>query len=63
MSLLRTEFQGWTVISVAHRLKSILDFDKVVVIDQGRIVECDSPMNLLAYPTSAFARLSASGGL
>lgn len=63
MSLLRTEFRGWTIISVAHRLKSIWDFDKVVVMDQGRVVECESPRNLLAYPTSAFARLSSSGGL
>lgn len=31
MSLLRTEFQGWTIVAIVHRLESILDFDRVVV--------------------------------
>lgn len=62
MSLIRTEFRGWTIVSVVHRLKSILDFDRVVVMDQGRIGECDTPGNLLADQGSTFARLYRSGG-
>jgi len=44
---------------VAHRLDTILDFDKIVVLDAGRIVECDTPQNLLARE-SAFKRLYES---
>ena len=46
--LVRTEFSDWTAIVVAHRLKTIVDFDKVVVLQEGRVIEYDSPQNLLA---------------
>lgn len=62
MSLLRTEFQGWTIIAIVHRLQSIQDFDRVVVLDQGRVVECESPTVLLADEGSAFAKLYRNGG-
>ncbi|EEA19265.1 hypothetical protein TMatcc_010173 [Talaromyces marneffei ATCC 18224] len=55
--LIRTEFSGCTIIAVAHRLKSLIDFDMVAVIDKGRIVECDSPAKLLSYPQSLFRQL------
>ncbi|TVY15492.1 ABC transporter FUM19 [Lachnellula arida] len=61
MSLLRTEFQGWTIIAIVHRLQSIQDFDRVVVLDQGRVVECESPTVLLADDDSAFAKLYRNG--
>ena len=33
---------------VAHRLKTVADFDKVLVLQDGQIMEFDSPQNLLA---------------
>lgn len=46
--LVKTEFSDWTVIVVAHRLKTIAEFDKVLVLQDGVIMEFDSPQNLLA---------------
>ncbi len=46
--MIRTDFSDWTVIVVAHRLKTIADFDKVLVLQDGHNMEFDSPGNLLA---------------
>ncbi|KAM7196129.1 P-loop containing nucleoside triphosphate hydrolase protein [Naviculisporaceae sp. PSN 640] len=44
----RTEFQAYTVIAVSHRLEMIMDFDRVVVMDKGVIVEVGNPLQLVA---------------
>lgn len=46
--LVRTVFHGWTRIVVAHRLKTIVDFDKVLVLRDGYVMEYDTPATLLA---------------
>lgn len=45
--IIREDFQDKTVIAVAHRLDTILGFDKIVVLDKGRLVEQGSPEQLL----------------
>ena len=45
--LIRSEFQDHTIIAIAHRLDTILDFDQVIVMDQGAILETGNPMLLL----------------
>jgi len=44
---LRSEFKEVTVITIAHRLNTIIDYDKVLVLSQGSILEYDKPVNLL----------------
>ncbi|RUS73809.1 hypothetical protein EGW08_018426, partial [Elysia chlorotica] len=45
---IRTAFQGSTVLAIAHRLNTIMDYDKVIVMDAGVISEFDSPEKLIA---------------
>lgn len=55
--LIRRKFCNHTIISVAHRLETIMDFDKVAVMERGQIIEFDSPYALLDIPKSAFSKL------
>ncbi|KAL3426779.1 hypothetical protein PVAG01_00288 [Phlyctema vagabunda] len=50
--IIRQEFADHTIIVIAHRLETILDFDRIVVLHKGILKECDSPSNLLATDSS-----------
>ncbi|XP_042478277.1 ABC transporter C family member 3-like isoform X2 [Macadamia integrifolia] len=51
------EFSRSTVITIAHRITSILAVDRVLLLDNGHILEYDSPTKLLENKTSSFAKL------
>ena len=46
-----------TVITVAHRIKTIIDYDKILVLNNGKIEEFDTPQNLLKNEKSLFFQL------
>lgn len=47
---------------VAHRLRTIIDFDKVLVLDQGEVIEYDSPHALLQKKDSLFSDMIGQSG-
>ncbi|KAI1859369.1 hypothetical protein JX265_010372 [Neoarthrinium moseri] len=54
--VIRNEFRSSTVITVAHRLEGLLDYDLIAVLDRGEIVELGSPQTLLSQD-SQFRRM------
>ncbi|XP_049538584.1 multidrug resistance-associated protein 1 isoform X8 [Anopheles darlingi] len=60
---IRTEFKDCTVLTIAHRLNTILDSDKVIVLDKGQIVEFAPPNELLQTKSSAFYSMAKDAGL
>ncbi|KAJ2093608.1 Multidrug resistance-associated protein 4, partial [Coemansia sp. RSA 986] len=51
------EFKNCTVLTIAHRLNTIIDSDMILVVDSGRMAEYDTPQNLLGREDSLFAKL------
>jgi ABC-type multidrug transport system fused ATPase/permease subunit len=51
------ELSGALVITIAHRLKTIIDYDRILVLDAGEIVEFDKPKVLLAKVGGAFREM------
>ncbi|CAM6108367.1 unnamed protein product [Calypogeia fissa] len=56
-TIIRQEFDDCTVISIAHRIPTVMDSDKVLVLDAGRVQEYGSPSKLLDNPKSLFSSL------
>ncbi|XP_074285610.1 ABC transporter C family member 3-like [Silene latifolia] len=56
---LKEHFCDSTVIIIAHRITSVIDSHTVVLLSQGLVEECDSPLRLLEDHSSGFAKLVA----
>ncbi|KAG2044379.1 P-loop containing nucleoside triphosphate hydrolase protein [Suillus americanus] len=54
---IREELSGALVITIAHRLKTIIDYDRILVLDAGEIVEFDKPKVLLTKVGGAFREM------
>ena len=57
LSSLRAHFSGATLLCVTHDVSDTLDFDRVLVIEQGRILEQGEPRTLEAQPRSRYRAL------
>ena len=56
------ELKGSTILTIAHRLQTIVDYDKVLVLDKGRLMEYDSPWNLISREGSLFHGMCETSG-
>jgi ABC-type multidrug transport system fused ATPase/permease subunit len=54
---IRNELSYATVVTIAHRLKTIVDYDRVLVLGEGTILEFEAPQILLSQQDSIFGEL------
>lgn len=60
---IRTAFKDRTILTIAHRLNTIMDSDRILVLDAGSVREFDTPSNLLDNKDSLFFALCNDAGL
>jgi len=59
--MIRSQFQDCTIITVAHRLHTIMDSDRVMTLRDGKLVEFDKPITLIReHPDGLFAGMVAA---
>lgn len=59
---IRKKFKDCTVLTIAHRLNTIMDSDKVLIMDQGQVLEFDHPYVLLQDEQSQFSSMVQETG-
>uniref|UniRef100_A0A4W4EQB9 ATP-binding cassette, sub-family C (CFTR/MRP), member 3 n=1 Tax=Electrophorus electricus TaxID=8005 RepID=A0A4W4EQB9_ELEEL len=60
-STIRTQFEDCTVFTIAHRLNTIMDYTRVLVLDKGQIAEFDTPTNLIAQKGIFYGMVKDAG--
>lgn len=60
-STIRTQFEDCTVFTIAHRLNTIMDYTRVLVLDKGKIAEFDTPTNLIGQKGIFFGMAKDAG--
>ncbi|AES64141.2 putative xenobiotic-transporting ATPase [Medicago truncatula] len=59
---IREEFKSCTMLIIAHRLNTIIDCDRVLLLDGGKVLEYNTPEELLSNEGSAFSKMVQSTG-
>ncbi|XP_021729901.1 ABC transporter C family member 2-like [Chenopodium quinoa] len=59
---IREEFKSCTMLIIAHRLNTIIDCDRILLLEAGKVLEYDTPEKLLSSEESAFSKMVQSTG-
>ncbi|KAF9999563.1 Canalicular multispecific organic anion transporter 2 [Entomortierella chlamydospora] len=59
---IRSEFKDRTILTIAHRIKTVMDSDKILVLEKGRVQEYQAPLELLKRKESLFYKLAEQAG-
>ncbi|GAA5859422.1 hypothetical protein JCM1840_004609 [Sporobolomyces johnsonii] len=59
---IRAEMGDSTILCIAHRLRTVIDYDKILVLDHGEVLEFETPARLLEDEGSAFSALCRKSG-
>jgi ABC-type multidrug transport system fused ATPase/permease subunit len=57
-----TEFSDSTILCIAHRLHTFIEYDRILLLDHGEILEFDNPLTLLGKPDSSFHKMCRNSG-
>lgn len=58
---IQTEFSQCTILAIVHRLNTVLNYDRILVLDNGQVAEFDQPANLVANHNSLFYKMLTNG--
>ncbi|KAF9191139.1 hypothetical protein BGZ51_007720 [Haplosporangium sp. Z 767] len=61
-AIIRKKFADCTILTIAHRINTVMDSDRIMVLDQGKVAEFDTPTKLLADQGSIFYSLVKESG-
>lgn len=62
-STIKNEFSNYTILCIAHRLNTILGYDRILVLDAGEVAEFDDPITLFNKPDGAFRSMCDRSGI
>ncbi|CCM01415.1 uncharacterized protein FIBRA_03466 [Fibroporia radiculosa] len=60
---IQTQFSHKTLLCIAHRLRTIISYDRILVLDAGQIAEFDTPLNLFDVPDGIFRGMCERSGI
>ncbi|PIL36802.1 ATP-binding cassette transporter [Ganoderma sinense ZZ0214-1] len=60
---IREEFGGSLLLTVAHRIRTVIDYDRLLVLDKGKLVEFDTPLNLIRKEGGVFREMCLKSGM
>ncbi|KAG8816885.1 hypothetical protein FRC17_000158 [Serendipita sp. 399] len=59
----REEFKNSCLLTIAHRIRTVIDYDRLLILDKGNVVEFDTPLNLIQKEGGLFRDMCLKSGM